>query len=461
MNRFIFISVLIILVSLAGLSLAGIPKMINYQGMLTQSNGTTPVPNGNYNLTFKIYGSLAGTDSLWREYHSNVPVTNGLFNVILGSITTLNLPFDTTYWLGIKVGTDSELSPRIRLTSMGYAYRAQWADTANYAFSAPGGAGGDAWDFRITDGADTTLITAGAWGIARYGNVLYGNADSTHVNLGVACITGTSGQNYKYCTVGGGFGNTASGWYATVGGGDDNTASDNYATVGGGYDNTASGGETTVGGGAYNTASTAYATVGGGYGNSASGYSATVGGGFFDTASGYYSTVPGGVKNTASGYCSFAAGYKAKALHSGAFVWADSTDADFASTKTNQFSIRAMNGVRIASNAGGSKSIGVGERYRDNGIVAWGKVTSGGTLSADFGVTSVTHDSAGAYTITLDATASDAATLIPIAQAEVESPGTIRIVSINQISTKTFGVYINNSSFTRENNDFVFLVTAR
>ena len=92
MNRFIFIFGLIILVFLASLSLAGIPKMINYQGMLTGSDGKTPVPNANYNLTFKIYGSLAGTDSLWREYHPNVPVTNGLFNVILGSLTTLNLP---------------------------------------------------------------------------------------------------------------------------------------------------------------------------------------------------------------------------------------------------------------------------------------------------------------------------------------------------------------------------------
>jgi len=52
MNRFIFISVLIILVSLAGLSLAGIPKMINYQGMLTGSDGITPVTNGDYALLF-------------------------------------------------------------------------------------------------------------------------------------------------------------------------------------------------------------------------------------------------------------------------------------------------------------------------------------------------------------------------------------------------------------------------
>jgi len=104
--------------------------------------------------------------------------------------------------------------------------------------AAAGGADAD-WSFRITDTADTTLMTGGAWGIARYGNTLYGNGDSTHVNLGAACTTGTSGQNYKYCTIGGGHGNTASRGYSTVGGGYFNMAGNEYATVGGGVGNTA------------------------------------------------------------------------------------------------------------------------------------------------------------------------------------------------------------------------------
>jgi len=141
MNRFIFISVLIILVFLSSLSLAGIPKMINYQGMLTQSDGKTPVTNGNYTILFSIYNISSGGSSLWSHTY-NVAVTNGLFNAILGdSGAPINLPFDTTYWLGLKVGADAELSPRIRLTSVGYAYRAQKADTANVVVSAPTGGG--------------------------------------------------------------------------------------------------------------------------------------------------------------------------------------------------------------------------------------------------------------------------------------------------------------------------------
>jgi hypothetical protein len=130
MNRFIFISVLIILVSLASLSLAGIPKMINYQGMLTGPDGKTPVNNGNYAILFSIYNTSSGGSSLWSHTY-NVSVTNGLFNAILGdSSAPINLPFDTTYWLGIKVGADLELSPRIRLTSVGYAYRSMVGDSA-------------------------------------------------------------------------------------------------------------------------------------------------------------------------------------------------------------------------------------------------------------------------------------------------------------------------------------------
>jgi hypothetical protein len=160
MNRFIFIISLIILIFLASLSLAGIPKLINYQGMLTKPDGKTPVDDGNYNLTFKIYGSLAGTDSLWREYHPNVPVTNGLFSVILGSLTNLNLPFDTTYWLGIKVGTDPELAPRMQLTSVGYAFRAVVSDSAIKAISAGSGGGwtDDGTVVRLTTGTDRVGI---------------------------------------------------------------------------------------------------------------------------------------------------------------------------------------------------------------------------------------------------------------------------------------------------------------
>ncbi|MFC1683266.1 hypothetical protein ACFL0G_03560, partial [Candidatus Zixiibacteriota bacterium] len=81
--------------------------------------------------------------------------------------------------------------------------------------------------------------------------------------------------------------------------------------------------------------------------NSAIGDHSAIGGGSRNIASGGNATVPGGSDNTALGNYCFAAGRRAKADHHGTFVWADSTDADFASTGDNQFLIRASGGVGI------------------------------------------------------------------------------------------------------------------
>jgi hypothetical protein len=62
-----------------------------------------------------------------------------------------------------------------------------------------------------------------------------------------------------------------------------------------------------------------------------------------------YATIPGGHLNAATNYA-FAAGRRAKANHPGAFVWSDSQDADFASTRSNQFLLRASGGVGINAN---------------------------------------------------------------------------------------------------------------
>lgn len=61
--------------------------------------------------------------------------------------------------------------------------------------------------------------------------------------------------------------------------------------------------------------------------------------------------MPGGDGNLAGGSYSFAAGRRAQATHQGAFVWADSTDADFASAAANQFSVRAGGGARLLKGA--------------------------------------------------------------------------------------------------------------
>jgi len=206
---------------------------------------------------------------------------------------------------------------------------------------------------NVIGGFSGNSVGSGLMGVTIAGGGEGGNVNSvTSLSASFATIGGGDGNTASEwaSTVGGGEGNTASGFASTVGGGEGNTASHNEATVSGGMSNTASEQTATVGGGEGNMASGNSATVGGGLENTASGSGATVGGGTQNTASGNRATVGGGRDNTASGQYSFAAGQRAKALHDGTFVWADSTMADFSSTATNQFLIRAGGGLGINKN---------------------------------------------------------------------------------------------------------------
>jgi len=115
---------------LVSLAQAGVPKLITYHGILKDSSGN--YLSGTYGMTFKLYDVATGGTELWEETHSSVTVASGAFNVILGSVTALNQNFSSAYWLGIEVGSDGEMEPRVQLTSAGYAYT---ADEVNNGFT--------------------------------------------------------------------------------------------------------------------------------------------------------------------------------------------------------------------------------------------------------------------------------------------------------------------------------------
>ncbi|MFM2296242.1 MAG: hypothetical protein RLZZ350_2655 [Verrucomicrobiota bacterium] len=155
-----------------------------------------------------------------------------------------------------------------------------------------------------------------------------------------------------YATIGGGLGNGNGGIVGTIAGGELNTNSGAAGFIGGGYQNFVSGDNSVIGGGNQNTNVGLNATIAGGTRNRALTNAGAVGGGAFNTASGAHATVPGGSNNLAGGNYAFAAGRQAKATNDGAFVWADSQAADFSSTTSNEFSLRATGGVRlVTSNA--------------------------------------------------------------------------------------------------------------
>jgi len=97
-----------------------IPMQISYQGVLKDAAGN--VLNGDFTITFRIYNDAVGGSALWNENQS-VSVANGLFNIQLGSVTPITtVPFDRIQFLGITVGTGSELSPRTLLSPTPYSF---------------------------------------------------------------------------------------------------------------------------------------------------------------------------------------------------------------------------------------------------------------------------------------------------------------------------------------------------
>jgi hypothetical protein len=139
---------LAVLLGMTSISWAGAPRLINYQGVLTDS-GDLPL-NGSYDLTFNMYpDSMPATEALWTEDHLDVDIDGGLFNVILGGSSTL---YDGLFeypelWMGVTVNAGAEMTPRMRITSVPWALRAAIADSL-----ASGASGSDAdW---VIDGTD-------------------------------------------------------------------------------------------------------------------------------------------------------------------------------------------------------------------------------------------------------------------------------------------------------------------
>ncbi len=114
------VAILVLLVSTVS---ATDSLLINYQGYLTDSDDL-PITQ-DLQMIFTIYDG--GGVSYWTETHTSVVVTNGRFNVILGSESRLESTVfsEPELYLGITVGTDrDEILPRTLLTSVPGAARA-------------------------------------------------------------------------------------------------------------------------------------------------------------------------------------------------------------------------------------------------------------------------------------------------------------------------------------------------
>lgn len=238
-----------------------------------------------------------------------------------------------------------------------------------------------------TFNSSTNSVIAGG-----YQNLVEG--DYSTVGGGTSNFAGPGGA------VAGGSGNRAEGANAAVGGGTGNIARSEQSTVGGGNRNAVhisphgsiagglsnsltnssagfiGGGEqnrmldaadSVIGGGLNNVAGTPYSAILGGEGNQTEG----IGG---------YATVLGGSFNLASGTHSLAAGHRARATHSGSFVWNAWPGDVFPSKQDGEFAAKAYGGFRFVT---GGADVGNGDITLDAGNAALR--ASGQSASFNFG----------------------------------------------------------------------------
>lgn len=118
---------------------------LNFQARL-QTAGGALAADGYYNIEFKLYSASSGGSALWTETHydsngvtagndNRIRVKNGYLTVSLGSITAFpsTINWDQELWVTMNVGGatqtatptfDGEMSPRLKLTGVPYAFRA-------------------------------------------------------------------------------------------------------------------------------------------------------------------------------------------------------------------------------------------------------------------------------------------------------------------------------------------------
>ncbi len=114
--------------------LATVPQTITFQGFLTDTSGD-PLEDGSYTIRLVIYDAPIGGAVLWDAGAQSVQTLGGLFSYTLGA----NVTFPATLfsgperYLGISIGADAELSPRIPFRSAPYALEASHTDSSEVA----------------------------------------------------------------------------------------------------------------------------------------------------------------------------------------------------------------------------------------------------------------------------------------------------------------------------------------
>ncbi len=103
------------------------PRTLSMQGVMRDSGGNV-VPDGPYSVVFSIYTQDTAGSPVWQSART-IETQDGIYDVVLGEATPIDLDFDVQYWLGLAIEGEPELLPRVKLTASPYAFRAAVADS--------------------------------------------------------------------------------------------------------------------------------------------------------------------------------------------------------------------------------------------------------------------------------------------------------------------------------------------
>jgi hypothetical protein len=119
--------VTMLVVGTLGIASGGVPKKINYQGLLTDNATGGPLV-GEVELMFRIYDDPIGGSVLWDEGQTLIADSAGVISAVLGGFTPIDISFDDAAWLEVEV-EGQILLPRREIVSVPYAFHAVNADS--------------------------------------------------------------------------------------------------------------------------------------------------------------------------------------------------------------------------------------------------------------------------------------------------------------------------------------------
>jgi len=346
---------------MAGVDAVSIPRMLSYQGRLTDTLGV-PVPDTLYSVRFRLYTQASGGTHFWEE-NQTVRTGEGLFSTLLGASTPIgSMPDAGTAYLGMAVAGGAEMTPRLRIASAAYSFLSERAANAdllqgrdtvhfdaryvnenqlnsvtgpmlvngavttakifdgevNNADLAPGAVTGDKVNQMSASSGQVLKWTGSTWAPRNdsIGGGGGGGVTSVSQSTGITCTpnpitstgtvalnTGYSDARYVNVTGDSMSGALAVGAPLRV---HDKAAlgyscyNNGFAAFCAGYGNSAGGDRASISGGEDNSAGGQFSHISGGSENQASARWATIGGGNLNEAADTATTVAGGMENYAT-----------------------------------------------------------------------------------------------------------------------------------------------------------------